>query len=112
LEMMHERSPTSDKARQNTKIKMRNPSDADLNRALYSKHCGQCCAEQLDKKSRCAVGVQEEQTLVFAEADETSAESFLTIFETHARAELSAAPRVCKERRSVDLHGACVGKST
>jgi hypothetical protein len=29
----------------NMNVPMRNPSDADLNRALCSKHHGQCCAK-------------------------------------------------------------------
>jgi hypothetical protein len=29
----------------NTNVPMRNPSDADLNRPLYSKDYGQCCAK-------------------------------------------------------------------
>jgi hypothetical protein len=93
----------------NTNVPMRNPSDADLNGALCSKHHGQCCAKGgvsvqlcgwIQNLELCAggiddsgyietVGVLEEQKQ-FADADETSAECFLNIFDKGCRCTLAA----------------------
>ena len=86
----------------NTNLPLRNPSDADLNQALYSKYDGQCCVKKGGVSVQlcgwiCTGGIEDsgyiEEVAVLEEhkhfADETSAESFLNIVDKGCRCTLA-----------------------